>query len=242
MVAKCGAALLVVAALFLLFHYLLEPYMPEVEAFVTRLGVWGPVLFVGIFLLGTSIFVPESLFAIAAGAIFGLWMGLVWVVIAGTIAALVMFVIGRHFLRDRVESILKQHPKVRAVDAAASSAGFRLMVLLRLSPLNYTLLCYLLAVSRARFRPYLLACLGMFPGNFSTIYIGFAAKHAADLTKRVKAADGHLPAGDSLVHEITIFVGLAAAIVASIVVARIAMREIRRATAMAVESAAEPVS
>ncbi len=237
---KSVAALLAVGGLFLLFHFVLEPVMPQVEDFVAKLGAWGPVLFLAIFLIGTSLFVPESLLAIAAGAIFGLWMGLVWIVVAGTIAAVFMFVVGRHFLRSRVESSLKEHPKVRAVDAAASSAGFRLMVLLRLSPLNYTLLCYLLAVSRARFRPYLLACLGMFPGNFSTVYIGFAAKHASDLATRVKAADGHLPPGDSLVHEITLFLGLAAAIVASVVVARIAMREIRKATDAASESVPEP--
>ncbi len=241
-VIKGVVALLAVGAFFLLFHFVLEPFMPEAEAFVVILGGWGPVLFVAIFLIGTSIFVPESVLAIAAGAIFGLWMGLVWVVVAGTISAVFMFILGRHFLRNRVESILNGHPKVRAIDAAASSAGFRLMLLLRLSPLSYTLLNYLLAVSRARFRPYLLACLGMFPGNFSTVYIGFAAKHASDLATRVKDADGHLPPGDSWVHEITLFVGLAAAILASVVVARIAMREIRKAADAASISAPETPS
>jgi uncharacterized membrane protein YdjX (TVP38/TMEM64 family) len=232
---KCVAAVLLVGALFLLFHFVLEPYMPAVEDVMRRLGAWGPLLYIVVFLIATSLFIPESIIAIAAGAIFGLWMGLVWVVVAGTITAVVIFVLGRQFLRSRVEGLLEGHPKIKAVDAAASDAGFRLMVLLRLSPLNFTLLNYLLAVSRARFKPYALACLGMFPGNFSTVYIGFAAKHAADLAKRMKQSGGQLPAGDSLVHELTLFIGLGAAILASVVVARIAMREIHKAAKTASE-------
>jgi uncharacterized membrane protein YdjX (TVP38/TMEM64 family) len=90
-------------------------------------------------------------------------------------------------------------------------------------------------MSRARFRTYVIACIGMFPGNFSTVYIGYAAQHAAALAKDLKQHGGHLPAGDSLIHEMTLFLGLGAAIVASVVVARIAMREIRNATKISPE-------
>ena len=233
---KSVAGLVLVGLLFLLFHNVLEPVMPVMEDFMRRLGPSGPLLFILVFVIATSIFIPESLIAIAAGAIFGLWMGLVWVVVAGTITAVLIFLVGRHFLRGRIEGMLHSHPKIKAINAAASDSGFRLMVLLRLSPLNFTLLNYLLAISRARFRPYLLACLGMFPGNFSTVYIGFAARHAANLATDVKQRGGRLPAGDSLVHELTLFLGLAAAIVASVVVARIAMREIRSAAEKAAEA------
>ncbi len=237
---KCVGALAAVGLLFLLFHYVLAPYLDSMEVAINRLGVWGPVIFLAIFLVGTSLFLPESILAIAAGGMFGLWMGLVWVVIAGTLTAVFIFWLGRRVLRNRIERVLEGHPRIKAVDAAASSAGFKLMVLLRLSPLNYTLLCYLLAVSRARFRPYVLACLGMFPGNLSTVYVGYAARHAADLAREVKQSGGHLPSGDSMVHEITLFGGLAAAIIASVVVARIAMRAIRAAAAEAAATAAEP--
>ena len=228
-VVKIGLALVLFVGLFMLFHFVLEPYISAMEDFMDRLGFWGPVLFIAVFLVGTSIFIPESILAIAAGAIFGLWMGLVWVVIAGTITAIMCFWVGRKLLRGRVEGLLGQHPKIKAIDRAASTAGFRLMVLLRLSPLNYTLLNYLLAVSRAKFKPYVLACFGMFPGNFSTVYVGFAARHAADLAADVKSDGGKLPPGDGWVHEVTLFLGLAAAIIATIVVAKIAMRAIRAA-------------
>ncbi len=226
---KIVAAFAAAGLLFLLFHFVLAPYLGPMENTIDRLGAWGPVIFIAVFLVGTSLFVPESVLAIAAGAMFGLWLGLVWVVLAGTLTAVFIFWLGRRVFRRRIERVLERHPRIKAVDAAASSSGFRLMVLLRLSPLNYTLLCYLLAVSRAPFRPYLLACLGMFPGNLATVYVGYAARHAATLATELKASGGHLPAGDSLVHEISLFGGLAAAVIASVVVARIAMKAIRAA-------------
>lgn len=232
---KSLAGLLVVAALFALFHFVLEPYIQPLEDFVRKLGPWAPLLYIAVFVVATTLFVPESILAIAAGAIFGLWMGLIWVVVAGTLSAIVIFVLARHLFRGRIEQLLKSHPKIQAIDAAASDSGFRLMVLLRLSPLSFTLLSYLLAISRARFRTYVIACIGMFPGNFSTVYIGYAAQHAAALAKDLKQHGGHLPTGDSLIHEMTLFLGLGAAIVASVVVARIAMREIRNATKISPE-------
>jgi uncharacterized membrane protein YdjX (TVP38/TMEM64 family) len=232
---KSLGGLLVVAGLFALFHFVLEPYIQPLEEFVRKLGLWAPLLYIAVFVIATTLFVPESILAIAAGAIFGLWMGLVWVVVAGMLSAIVIFVLARHLFRGRIEQLLESHPKIRAMDAAASDSGFRLMVLLRLSPLSFTLLSYLLAMSRARFRTYVIACIGMFPGNFSTVYIGYAAQHAATLAQDLKQPGGHLPTGDSLIHEMTLFLGLGAAIVASVVVARIAMREIRNATKISPE-------
>ena len=231
LVLKSIVALALIAGLALLFHFVFEPEMPVLEQFLHRIGPWAPVVFIAIFLVGTAVFLPESLIAIAAGAIFGIWMGLIWVVVAGTLTAIIIFVVGRHFLQSRIERILAQHPKIQAIDTAASSAGFKLMFLLRLSPLNYSLLCWLLAVSKAKFLPYLFACIGMFPGNFSTVYAGYAARHAANLAHRVHEHGGHLPPGDSLIHEITLFGGLAAAILASLFVSKIAMRAIRQAAA-----------
>ena len=185
--------------------------------------------------MATSLFFPESVLAIAAGTIFGLWWGLLWVVVAGTVTAVAIFWLGGRVLRKPVTRILSRHPKINAIDDAASSSGLKLIFLLRLAPLNYTLLCWLLSVSRVRFRTYLISCLGMFPGNFSTVYLGFAARHTADLATRLK--DGDPPvAGDSLVHEITLYSGLLISILVSLMVARIAMKAIHQSSTTEAEA------
>ncbi len=235
LVVKLLAALLLLGALFLIWQHWIEPQEAHLDERLKQLGPWGPVIFICIFLVATSVFFPESVLAIAAGTIFGLWWGLLWVAVAGTVTAVVIFWLGRLVLREPVTRILSRHPKINAIDDAASSSGLKLIFLLRLAPLSFTLLCWLLSVSRVRFRTYLISCLGMFPGNFSTVYLGFAARHTADLATRLKAGDPPV-AGDSLVHEITLYSGLLVSTLVSLMVARIAMKAIHESSKTTAEA------
>ena len=194
--------------------------MPDLQAWVKSLGLWGPLVYCVLFIVLTMLFFPESVIAIAAGTLFGFWMGILWVVVAGTIGAMLIFLVSRKLFYKPVRRRMEQHPKLMAFDEAAGKEGFKLMVLMRLAPVNYSLLCYVLSVSSARFRPYALACLGMFPGNISTVYFGFTARHVTEV-----AAD---QASTSWVKEVSIYAGLGFAILASAIVARIAMRAVRK--------------
>ena len=198
--------------------------MPTVDNFIAALGFWGPVLFVVLLIIGTTIMFPESIFALTAGAIFGVWWGLLWMTIAGVLASFVMFFIGRHIFKNPVENLLRKHPKLKAFDEAASS--FKIIALLRLSPFSFTALCYLVSVSKAKFSSYAYASIAMIPGFLSTTYIGYAAKHAADLAAQYKKTHS-LPPGDTVVHEITIYGGLVVAVTVSIVVAKIALKTVK---------------
>lgn len=221
---RIAIALFALVAVFCLFHFVLEPYMLQVDAYIAQLGFWGPVLFIVLFVILTTGMFPESFFALAAGAIFGIWWGVLWVIAAGIIASVFMFFIGRHLLKIPVRRLLLKHPKLNAFDNAISN--FRIMTLLRLSPFNFSALCYLASVSKLTFASYVYSSIAMFPGFLSTVYIGYAAKHAADLAKTFKAT-GELPTGDSLVHEITIYSGLVVSVTVSIVVAKIALRAVK---------------
>ena len=226
---KLVVAIAIVGLLFFVWTQWVQPHEAQLNTAMSHLGPWAPAIFIGVFLVATALFFPESILAIAAGTIWGLWWGLLWVVVAGVITAMVIFWLGRKVFRDRVEGLLKRHPKVKAVDDAASSSGFKLAFLLRLAPLNFSMLNLLLAVSRLRFRTYLLSCIGMFPGNFSTVYIGFAARHTADLAHQVKDHE-HIASRSSTVHEVAVYMGLGASLLCSIIVARIALNAIRNAT------------
>ncbi|MEE2908293.1 MAG: TVP38/TMEM64 family protein [Planctomycetota bacterium] len=228
--------LVAVAVIAILYIYFLEPHMAQIEAYVRKLGPWAPLAYIAIFFIATMIFLPESIIAIAGGTLFGLWMGWLWVVVAGVLTALFTFGMTRLLIRNRINEALKRHPKAYAVEQATGRAGFKIMFLLRLAPVNFSLLNYLGSVSPCRFRSYALSCLGMIPGNFSTVYMGYVARHTSDLARRFKAEDDagvtdfskELPAHDSLVHEITIYGGLVVAIVASLVVGRIALKAIHK--------------
>ena len=223
-IIRIAIAITALVGVFCLFHYVLEPYMVEVDTYIEKLGVWGPILFIAIFAIGTTLLFPEAILALAAGAVFGVWWGALWITFGGIIASFVMFFIGRHLLRTPVQKLLLKHPKLQAFNEAVST--FRIIALLRLSPFNYSALCYLASISKLKFSSYAFASIAMIPGFLSTTYIGYAAKHAADLAKTYKAT-GKLPAGDSLIHEITIYGGLVIAVSVSIIVARVALKSVK---------------
>ena len=222
--------LAVVGVIAIAYIYLLEPYMGSIEAYVKSLGPWAPLAFIAIFFICTFLFLPESIFSIAAGTLFGLWMGWIWVVVAGFITACVVFLFVRLCVRDRINRLMKRYPKGYAVEEAMGESGFKIMFLLRLAPVNYSLLNYMGAVSPCRFRPFMFACIGMIPGNFSGVYMGYVARHTSDLAKHIQENGRSLPHGDSLAREITIYGGLVVAIVASAVVARVALKAIHKET------------
>lgn len=229
-VFRIAGILVAVGLIALAYIYLLEPYLGSIEAFVKSLGPWGPLAFIGIFFVCTFLFLPESIFSIAAGTLFGLWMGWLWVVIAGFITACGVFWFVRFCIRDRINRMIKRHPKGYAVEEAMGQSGFKILFLLRLAPMNYSLLNYMGAVSPCKFRPFMFACIGMIPGNFSGVYMGYVARHTSDLAKHIQNHGKSLPDGDSLAREITIYGGLVVAIVASVVVARVALKAIHKET------------
>ncbi len=223
-IVRIAISIIALFAVFCLFRFVFESYMNNLDSHLERLGFWCPVLFVAMFVVGTTVLFPETIFALAAGAIFGVWWGLLWVTVSGVLAAFLMFFIGRHLLKSRVEKLLLKHPKLQSFNKAVSS--FKIIALLRFSPFNFSALCYLASVSKLKFSDYAYASIAMIPGFLSTTYIGYAAKHAADLSKTYKVT-GELPKGDSLVHEITIYGGLVVAVSISIIVARIALKTVK---------------
>lgn len=173
-----GAAAL---ALIVVLGWLWGRHIPAVEAFIASLGIWGPVIFIALFVFTMPFFVPNAPFAMAAGALFGLLWGTVYIVIAGLVAELLIFSGGHKLLRGRVERVLKKHPKLVALRGALTEKPIRFMVLLRLSPIPFTPICYMLSTTRVSYRDYIVGYCGYIPGNFVTVYFGFVAKHVAKM-------------------------------------------------------------
>ena len=115
-----------------------EPAAEKLLAFaawVDSLGAWGPAAFVAGYVVATVALLPAWPLTVAAGAIFGLLEGVLWVLAGATLGATAAFLIGRHLARERVERALADRPRVRAIDAAGAGQGLKIVVLLRLSPL-----------------------------------------------------------------------------------------------------------
>lgn len=177
---RLAFGVLIISAALIFSHYIGQD-LDDVEAWITGLGPWAPVTFIALFIILTPIGFSNVVFGLVAGALFGLAMGTFYLVVAGFIAEVIMFYLARTFFRRKVEQWLQKHPKLSAFDTAASKRGLGFMILVRLSPLPYSICCYLFATSRVKFSTYLLGFVGFIPGNFVIVYFGVAAKHVTKM-------------------------------------------------------------
>lgn len=158
--------------------------MQQVLDWVAAQGIWAPVLFVFIYAGGAVAFIPGSILTLSAGAIFGVVKGVALVSFASTLAAAISFLLGRFALRGWIEKKLSHKPAFKAIDEAVAREGWKMVLLLRLSPVfPFAMLNYGLGLTKIRFWPAVLASwAGMLPGTVLYVYLGSIAKVATGET------------------------------------------------------------
>ncbi|MBU6398857.1 MAG: TVP38/TMEM64 family protein [Verrucomicrobia bacterium] len=170
---------LVIAARFLPVRAAIQGLLPAIQ----RLGVWGPLLFVLLYIVACVLGIPGSLLTVGAGFIFGIGRGLVCVSAGSTLGATAAFLISRHLAREWVARRIKGHPRFAALDEAVGRAGWKIVLLTRLSPLfPFNLLNYAFGLTGVSLRAYCLASwVGMLPGAALYVYLGSLVGNLAGL-------------------------------------------------------------
>jgi uncharacterized membrane protein YdjX (TVP38/TMEM64 family) len=186
-------------------------------------GAWAPILFVLLYVAACVAFVPGSLLTLGAGAVFGPVLGTACVSVGSTFGAALSFLIGRFVARDAVARRLGAFPRFAAVDEAVGREGWKIVGLLRLSPLfPFNLLNYALGLTRVGFRDYLLASwICMLPGTVLYVYLGSVLGEA--LLRGTAAHRDRTPAEWALYA-----VGLAATVAVTVAITRLARRALDR--------------
>jgi uncharacterized membrane protein YdjX (TVP38/TMEM64 family) len=221
-----GKLLLALAALgaLLALGRLAGGYVPAFQQWVAGLGAFGPLVFIAGYAAAVVAFVPGSALTLASGAIFGVAKGTVLVFAAALLGSTASFLVARHLARAAIEKRLAGDARFAAIDRAIGSEGRKIVFLLRLSPIfPFNLLNYGLGLTRVRLVDYVIAGAGMLPGTLLYVYLGSAAGQA------VAAAGGAAP-GRSPAEWALFGVGLAATVVVTVSVTRIARRALREAT------------
>jgi uncharacterized membrane protein YdjX (TVP38/TMEM64 family) len=199
--------------------------LPRFATWVDGLGFWGPLVFVVAYAAGVVAMVPGSVLTLAAGALFGLVKGVVYVFIAATLGASLAFLVSRYLARAIVERRLEGNQRFSAIDRAVGGEGRKIVFLLRLSPVfPFSVLNYGLGLTRVGFWDYLIASLGMIPGTVLYVYYG---KLAGDVASLAGGAEVERGAESWAV----LLLGLAATIAVTAVVTRLARRALATATA-----------
>jgi len=158
-----------------------DEWLETVKAHVAEMGAWGPIAYGLFYVVAALLFVPGSAITIAAGALFGLGLGTLTVSLASTASAAIAFPLSRTLLRARMEAFLADKPSFKAVDEAVAEGGWKIVGLLRLSPvLPFVVLNYALGLTGVRYVPaVLVSWITMLPGTLLYVYFGAAGAKAA---------------------------------------------------------------
>lgn len=194
---------------------LASPYLPGFSAWVHGLGAWAPIAFVVAYVLVTICMLPAFVLTMAGGAVFGVLQGSVLVFLGSTIGAVAAFTLGRTILRERVAQQVQRNATLTVIDRVIGEDGLKLMFLIRLSGMApFVLTNYALGVTTVRLRDFVLAMFGMIPT------IGaFAAFGRAGVQTGAEKPTWLLA------------LGIAATVMLTVTITRIAQRAIREAEA-----------
>jgi uncharacterized membrane protein YdjX (TVP38/TMEM64 family) len=149
-----------------------------IVVWVEGLGVWGPLVFVGIYSFAPSLFFPGAVLTLAGGALFGPMLGAFLSLVGATLGATVAFLIARYLAADWVEHRLGR--RLQEVKAGVEQQGWRFVAFVRLVPVfPFNLLNYALGLTRLSVRTFAVTSFfTMAPGALVYAYLGYAGREA----------------------------------------------------------------
>jgi uncharacterized membrane protein YdjX (TVP38/TMEM64 family) len=144
---------------------------------VRGLGVRGAVVFAMVQLLvAVSGILPASLLGVAAGIIYGLVPGFLLAAASTWAGALLSYFLTRSLFRATIERLAVRRPRLRDLDARIARDGWKLVCLLRISPIMpFSATSFVLGLSAVGLRDYAIGTLASLPALCGYVFIGTLA-------------------------------------------------------------------
>lgn len=159
------------------------------ETFILKLQLdpYGSLtFFVLVHVLGIVCLVPGMLFSVIGGAAYGPWLGAILSWFATAVGQTLAFLLGRYLLQNWVNSFLASRVSdFEAVSSALSKEGWKLVLLLRLSPaMPYNVLNYALSVTPVGTMAFAVpSAIAIIPYSISFAYMGSMSKDIVALVR-----------------------------------------------------------
>jgi uncharacterized membrane protein YdjX (TVP38/TMEM64 family) len=178
---------IVVAVIVLARLFGVGEQLARLRTWIGSLGVLGPLVFAAVYAAATVAALPGSVLSVAAGALFGPFIGVITVIVSATLGASLAFLVSRYFARQAVAGWLENNERFRKLDDLTEKHGDIIVAITRLIPIfPFNLLNYGFGLTKVSFRTYVLwSALCMLPGTILYV-VGSAAIFEA-------AAEGRVP-------------------------------------------------
>jgi uncharacterized membrane protein YdjX (TVP38/TMEM64 family) len=137
-----------------------------------------PLVFIGLHIVASLVFVPRTLMALGAGLVFGMWWGALWAALGSLLGAIAGFLVARYLgggLAARAG-----WRRAAALLERAEAGGWRMVAILRLVPIiPHSLTNFALGLTGVRLGAYVLGSfLGQLPLTIAYADLGAAGGRA----------------------------------------------------------------
>ena len=142
------------------------------QLWLREMGVWAPMIYISLYILGTLLILPSTPLNLTGGAIFGTWWGPLWTTVAAVVAAVAAFAFTRSIGRELIAK--KLAGRWQAIDAEIGQGGLFYMFAIRLLPIiPYGLVNFTAGLTSISYRNYVTGTiLGTVPGVLPFVMMG----------------------------------------------------------------------
>ena len=144
----------------------------RLSRFLDAAGVWAPAVYVLVYTTGVCLFIPGTLLTTLGAALFGPYLGFIYVWVGAMAGASAAFLIGRTLGREFASSLIGD--RLKKYDEAIEKNGFATVLYLRLLYFPFTPMNFGMGLTQVRFRDYFVGTgLGIIVGTFIfTFFVG----------------------------------------------------------------------
>ncbi len=142
----------------------------------------GIFFFVVIYIFIVLLILPASWLSLAAGYLYGTYLGSLIVFISAFIGASISFFISQRFLSKKVLDIINRYPKLSLLENIIQKGGLKLIVLTRLSPLfPFSILNYFYGLNNITYKDFSISLICIIPGTFLYCSVGSLLNDLSDI-------------------------------------------------------------
>jgi len=142
----------------------------------------GIFFFVVIYIFIVLLILPASWLSIAAGYLYGTYLGSAIVFISAFIGASISFFISKRFLSKKVLDMINKYPKLSLLENIIQKGGLKLIVLTRLSPLfPFSILNYFYGLNNITYKDFSISLICIIPGTFLYCSVGSLLNDLSDI-------------------------------------------------------------
>lgn len=123
--------------------------------FILNESSLGPLLFIAVFLIRPILLFPSSLIMALGGAVFGFWLGFLYSLVAGTLSALIAYLMARYFTDDLLMN--PNHPLLLKWKKESQEHPFATVMIMRLLFLPFDLVNFICGYLKISWKPFALA-------------------------------------------------------------------------------------